>query len=84
MLPLARGSGGPHSPLNEKVTGIPDCETMLFRDVKIPCYTFLYSPNTTEVATVVKRIQSTNSPMIPDSKVKGFATADEADNFMLK
>ena len=56
---------------------------MLFRDVKIPCYTFLYSPNTTEVATVVKRIQSTNSPKIPDSKVKGFATADEADKFML-
>ncbi len=57
---------------------------MLFRDVKIPCYTIMYSPNSTEVMTVIKQIQLTNTPPIPDSKVKGFATPDEVDNFMLK
>ena len=64
------------------VGGIPDCTSSLF--MSSSCYTLLWAPNTSAVASnIVANIAANNvgSP-IPASRILGFATADAANAWM--
>ena len=71
------------NPEPELVNHIPDCseQTYIIDD---PCYTFLYSPNNSEVVDrIVQAVRENNVPVIPPSRVRGFENESYVDAWLL-
>eukprot|EP00878_Enallax_costatus_P021602 GHUV01022886.1.p1 GENE.GHUV01022886.1~~GHUV01022886.1.p1 ORF type:complete len:298 (+),score=51.96 GHUV01022886.1:484-1377(+) len=65
------------------IPSIPDCNEDLFIGSR-RCSAFLYSPNTSSVVQeIVAGIKAANSPPIKDDKVIGFASRQDAEDYMM-
>ncbi|XP_057868704.2 ABC transporter A family member 11 [Cryptomeria japonica] len=69
-------------PENKVVEGIPKCEDGYF--IKTPCYDFLWSgSNSSVISEIVTNIMARNPERpIPSSKVKGFVSPAEVDQWL--
>jgi ABC-type multidrug transport system ATPase subunit len=67
------------------ITGIPSCTTDMYVKDPDTCYDLVYTPtgNATVEALVAKIKANNPGRVIPDSRVRGFATPDDADDYML-
>ncbi|CAM6104749.1 unnamed protein product [Calypogeia fissa] len=73
-------------PQPKPVTAIPQCEDGYYIKTNGPgCWDFIYSPNTsTRINSIVDNIRSNNpGRAIPVSKTLGFASASDADDWLL-
>ena len=70
------------SPEVFQVGGVPSCADDVF--IESPCWDFVYSPNTSEVANRIVDAMRKNNPgrEIPRESVLGFASIDDANAFL--
>lgn len=72
-----------YDPSYNLVGAITPCEEGIY--IKSPCYDFVWSGSNSSVITGIVQNIMANNPgrVIPDSKVKGFETSAEVDNWLM-
>lgn len=72
------------NPSVDPVDPIPSCSKDVF--LKEPCYDFIFSPNTSEIARSIADSMRLNNPgrEIPEENVKSFLSISDANEWMLR